>query len=72
MLTVLSAVLVDFLLLGFAIATACWWVWVCGRPPAAGGPHSPDLLGNALHRLIANRFLRKKAHVYQVEQHVEW
>mmetsp|Transcript_34549 Transcript_34549/g.87356 ORF Transcript_34549/g.87356 Transcript_34549/m.87356 type:complete len:245 (-) Transcript_34549:547-1281(-) len=45
-LTVLSAVVVDYLLLGFAIATACW--------------------------LISNKFLRKKLHSHQVEQHVEW
>ena len=83
----LSAVLVDCLLLGAAVATACWYVrkdtalLPCTALPFRVGFILSETSLTPLHvsppvstcRLVANRFLRRRnLPQHQVEQHLEW
>ena len=83
MLSVLSAVLLDFLLIGFGIATLGWCApartWQASIDlttlPCEGFPRRRRTLtaGSATRRFLANRFLRKQnLPQHAVEQHVEW
>ena len=80
-LTILSAVVVDYLLLGVVLATIGWRAPRARRGPAAGRlltspqcrSRSQAALAVPRRRLVSNRYLRAAGtHSHAVEQRVEW